>query len=150
MVLIANCIIFLSVIVFSSQLSLRFSCLYSSHFAQAPQVALGSAALDGEERLDQVPRDGWSYGPAAHTQDVQVIVLDPLPGREVVVDDRRTDAPNLVGAHRRAHAAAADRHATFHLQGGNGPCEGHDVVGIVIVLTRAMRAEIDDLMPRGA
>src|SRR5262249_22969353 len=139
MVLIANGTIFSSVIIFSLRFPLRFTYLYGSHFAQTPQVSLGLAACGGQERLDEVPGDGWPYGPAAHTQDVQVIVLDPLPGREVVVDERRTDTPHLVGAHRRTHAAAADRHPTFHLQGGNGPCERDDIVGIVIVLAQAMR-----------
>src|SRR5262249_24204078 len=45
---------------------------------------------------------------------------------------------------------AANRHSAFYLQGGNGPCERHDVFGIVIVLAQAMRAEIDDLMARDA
>src|SRR5437016_4647371 len=150
MVLIATCIIFSSVIVFSSRFFLRFACLYGSYFAQAPQVSLGLAECGGQECLDEVPGDGWPYGSASYTQDVQVIVLDPLLGREVVVDERRADALHLVGTHRCTHTAAAGRHATFDLQGGNGPCERHDVVGIVIVLTQAMRAEIDDLMPRGA
>src|SRR5207244_7637801 len=70
MVLIANCIIFSSVIVFSYRSYLLFSRLYGSHFAQAPQVSLGFAELGGEERLDEVPSDGWSHGPAAHTQAV--------------------------------------------------------------------------------
>src|SRR5262245_40960303 len=67
MVLIANCLICSSVIVFSDRFSLLSSCLYSSHFAQAPQVSLGVADRGGEERLDEVPSDGWSHGPATHT-----------------------------------------------------------------------------------
>src|SRR6266568_8609065 len=47
MVLIANCIIFSSAIVFSYRSYLLFSCLYGSHFAQAPQVSLGLAELGG-------------------------------------------------------------------------------------------------------
>src|SRR6266705_808283 len=99
MVLIANCIIFSSVIVFSSRFFLRFACLYGSDFAQAPQVSLGLAECGGQECLDEVPGDGWPYGPASYTQDVQVIVLDPLLGSEVVVDARRADALHLVGTH---------------------------------------------------
>src|SRR5262249_17217866 len=111
---------------------------------------LGVAEVGGQERLDEVPSDGWSHGPAAHTKNVHMIVLDSLLGREVVVDDRRADAPHLVCTHRRADAAAADRYSTFHLLGDNGPGEGDDVVGVVIPLVQAMSAEIDDLMPRGA
>jgi hypothetical protein len=79
-----------------------------------------------------------------------VIVLNPLLGREVVVDDCCADAPHLVGAHRRAHAATADCHSAFNLVGGDGPGERDDVVGIVIALAQAMSAEIDDLIPRSA
>ncbi len=61
-------------------------CLQGGYFAQAPQVSLGLAKVGGEERLDEVPGDGWSHGPAAHTKDVHVIVFDTLSGREVVVD----------------------------------------------------------------
>src|SRR4029450_14023487 len=99
MVLTATCIIFSSSFVFSSRFFLRFSCLYGSDFAQAPQVSLGLAECGGQECLDEVPGDGWAYGAAAHTQDVQAVVLDPLLGREVVVDDRRADALHLVGTH---------------------------------------------------
>src|SRR6266436_7054599 len=65
MVLIATCIIFSSVIVCSYRFYLLFSCLYGSHFAQAPQVSLGLAECGGQECLDEVPGDGWPYGPAA-------------------------------------------------------------------------------------
>src|SRR5262252_4863442 len=75
MVLIANCTIFSSVIMFSSRFPLRFACLYGSDFAQASQVSLGLAACGGQKCLDEVPGNGWPDGPTAHTQDVQVIVL---------------------------------------------------------------------------
>jgi hypothetical protein len=99
MVLIATCIIFSSVIVFSSRFSLRFACLYGSHFAQAPQVSLSLTERGGQKCLDEIPGNGWTDGPATQTQDVQVIVLDPLLGREVVVDERCADALHLVGTH---------------------------------------------------
>src|SRR5206468_10597793 len=96
-VLIATCIIFSSIIVFSSRFFLRVSCLYGSDFAQAPQVSLGLAECGGQECLDEVPGDGWPYGPASYTQDVQVFVLDPLLVIDVVVDECRTDVLSLVG-----------------------------------------------------
>ena len=36
--------------------------------------------LGFEKRLDQVPGDGWSHSPAAHTKNIHVIVLHPLTG----------------------------------------------------------------------
>ena len=78
-------------------------------------MALGLAIFGGQKRLDEVPRYGWSHRPTAHTKDIHVIVLDPLLGREVVMDQRGADALNLIGTYRRADAAAADRHATIYL-----------------------------------
>ena len=65
---------------------LLFSYFQGSHFAQAPQVSLGLAKLGLKERLDEVPSDSWSHGPATHTKNVHMIVLDTLPRREMVVD----------------------------------------------------------------
>ena len=65
-------------------------------------MSLGLAELSCQERLDEVPGDRRSDGPAAHAEDVQVIVLDTLSGREMVVDQlsavpgtllAQTDAP---------------------------------------------------------
>jgi hypothetical protein len=42
--------------------------------------------LGGEKRLDQVPRHGWSHGPAAHAKNIHMIVLDTLSCRKMVVN----------------------------------------------------------------
>ena len=88
-----------------------------------------------------------SDGPAAHAEDVHVIVLDALLRREMVVDERRADARNLVGADRGADAAAADRHAALHLSRDHGLGERNDEVGIVVAGIQSVRAEVDDFMP---
>src|SRR5215831_12885046 len=88
----------------------KFSRLQRSHFPQSAQVSFGLTVLSRQKRLYKVPSHSRSYRPAAHTQDVHVIVLDALLGREVVMDQCGTDAVNLVGTHRRADVAAADRH----------------------------------------
>src|SRR6266403_4001135 len=96
-------------------LSFRFSIPFlppGKSLCQASQVALGLTELGGQKRLDEIPGHRRSNGSPAHAKDVHVIVLDALPGREVVVDQTGADALDLVGAHRRADAAAADRKAT--------------------------------------
>lgn len=113
-------------------------------------MPLGLAELGGKERLDEVPGDSRPYSPTAHAKDVHVIVLDPLPGREVVVDQASADTRNLVGADRCAHATAAARHATIHFPCNHGLSERDDQVRIVIVRSQGMSAEFDDLMPRRA
>src|SRR5262249_22395982 len=91
------------------------SFFQAGHLAQAPQVPLGLAELGPKERLDEVPGHGRPHGPAAHAEDVHVIVLDSLSGRAVIVDQSGSDARDLVGTDRGADAAAANRRAAVHL-----------------------------------
>jgi hypothetical protein len=75
--------VFSSVIGFAIWLS---RLLQSGDFAESPQVSFSLAVLCREERLNQVPRDGWADSPATHAQDVHVVVFNSLPGGKVVVD----------------------------------------------------------------
>jgi len=113
-------------------------------------VPLGLAELGGQKSLGEVPGDGRPHRPAAHAEDVHVVVLDPLLGGEMVVHQRGAHAWHLIGADRGAHAAAADRHAAIHLPGRHGPGQGDHEVGIVVARIEAMGAEIDHLVPRPA
>src|SRR5262245_48418462 len=113
MVLIANCTIFSSATGVSFHIALRAACFQGSYFAQAPQVSFVLAELSGQERLDEVPGHSRSHGPASHTNNIHVIVLDPLLGREVVVNDRGADAWYLVGTDRCTDTATADRHTAL-------------------------------------
>src|SRR5262249_37888702 len=108
------------------------------------------AKRGGQERLDEVPGHGRSHSPAPHTNNVHVIVLNPLPGREVVVNDRGANAWDLVGTDRSAETTPADRHATPYLYRHHRPRQRDHEVRIVVARVQAMRPEIDDLMPRGA
>ena len=94
--------------------SLRVSCWFQGrHLAQPAQMSFGPAEFGCQEGLDEVPSHSRPNGPATHAEDVHVIILDPLPGREMIVDQRSADAWNLVGADRRPDAAAADRDAAI-------------------------------------
>jgi len=42
--------------------------------------------LGGQKRLDQIPGYRGSEGSSAHAKDVHVVVLDALPGGEMIVD----------------------------------------------------------------
>ena len=100
-------------------------------------MPVGLTELGVEKSLDEVPGDGRPDRPSAHAEDVEVIVLDALLRGEVVVDERRVDAGDLVGADRRANAAAADRHAALYVSRDDGLRERHDEVGIVVVAFKA-------------
>jgi hypothetical protein len=73
-----------------------------SHFTQPAKMPLSLAELRCHERVDQVSSHSRSNGPTAHTDDVHVVVLDTLLGREVIVNQTGADARDLVRTDRRA------------------------------------------------
>ena len=58
------------------------------------------------------------------------------------MDDGGADARDFVGADRRAHSAAANRHAALYPSGNHGLGERHDEVGIVVLGIQRMCAKI--------
>jgi hypothetical protein len=124
---------------------LRFK---GSYFAEAPQMPLGQTKPARQESLDEIPSYGRSHGPAAHTNNVHVVVLDALLGREMVMHEARANARNLVSANGCADPAAADGYAAVHFSRRYCPGQGDNEVGIVVTRVQAVSAEIDYLMPR--
>src|SRR5215831_5587337 len=92
----------------------RSSALEGRHATETAQVPLRLAELGAEERLHQIPRDRGAHRPPAHAEDVHVIVLHALTRGEVIVDQGGADALDLVGAHRGADPAPADRYAAVN------------------------------------
>src|SRR3989442_4295715 len=78
--------------------------LQERDLAQAAQMSRGLAELGGQECLHEIPGHARPHGAATHADDVHVIVLDALPRRKVVMDQRGTDTRHLVGADRGTHA----------------------------------------------
>lgn len=64
----------------------------------------------------------------------------------MIVDECGADAGYLVGTDRCANAAAADRYATLDLVGRDRASERYDEIWIVVILSQAVRAEIDGLV----
>jgi len=56
------------------------------------------AELSCQKSFDKVPSFLVPDTPTTETNNVHVIVLDPLPSREVIIDQSGTDSPNFVGA----------------------------------------------------
>ena len=106
--------------------------------------------LGREKRLDEIPGDGWSYGPATHTKNIHVIILDALPGREMIMNQASAGTLDLVGTYRRPNAAAADREAAIHFPRYHRSREWNDKVGIVVVGAQRVSAEINDFMAGSA
>ena len=113
-------------------------------------MALGLAELGGQKCFDQIPGQFCPNDAAAQANDVHVVVFDALPRREMIFDQGRANACNLIGADRRADAAAADGHAAHHLPLGNRTGEGDHEIRIVILRIQREGAKIGDFMSRGA
>ena len=106
----------------------------------------GVAEFSREKSLHQIPRDCGSFRPAAETQDIQVIVLDALQGGKMIVNRTGARSRNLVGADRRADAAAANGHAPVNLPGGHSLRQWNDIVGVVVVGPQVMGTEISHVV----
>src|ERR1700720_2324657 len=76
--------------------SLLMDSLYfeRSHLAKPAYVPLALAELGCQERIHQVSGDFRSHHPAAHTEDVHVVVLDSLVSRVVILNQPGPDPRN--------------------------------------------------------
>ena len=110
-------------------------------------MAFALTKLSGKKGLNEIPGHRRSHGPSAHAKDVHVVVLDALPGREMVVNQSGANTLNLVGADRSVNATAADRDATIHFPSNHGLTEWDNEIGIIVVRRQLVSAEIDDLVP---
>src|ERR1044071_10087226 len=142
-VLIANCTTCLSS---GMDFSLTFFCFQGSHFAQASQVSFGLTEVCGEKRFDQIPGDGRSHGPAAHTKNIHVIIFDTLPRRKMVFDQRGVCALDLVGTDGGADTASTNCNAAVHHPCHDRPGQWNDEVGVIIVRRQLVGAKIDYLV----
>jgi len=84
-------------------------------------MSRGVAERGAEKRLREIPRHARPDGSATETDDVHVIVLDPLARGKVIVDQPGPDTRKLVGADRGAHTTAADGHAAVYRAGRHRP-----------------------------
>src|SRR5262249_35469997 len=101
-------------------------------------MPFGLAVLCRQVSLDQIPSHFGPHGPSAHAENVHMIVLDSLLGREVILDQRGVDSFHLVGADRCTYPAAADGHAPLHFAFGNRVNEWDDEVRIVVTRIEAV------------
>src|SRR6516162_900131 len=102
------------------------------YLAQTAEVALCPTELTDEKRLNKIPGHGGPNGPAAHTNDIHVIILNPLLSREMIMNESGAYAGDLVGAYRSADAAAADCYPGRHLTRSYRPSKWNYHVGIVV------------------
>src|ERR1043166_3547235 len=90
------------------------------------------AELRGQERLHEIPGHLVPGHAATEADDVHVVVLDALPGGEVIGDERSADSRNLVDADRDADAAAAERDPALDGAAGHRLSERNREVRIVV------------------
>src|SRR5262249_31550574 len=117
-----------------------------SDLCQPAKVAVRATKLGCEGRLDEVPGDGRPDGPSTEADDVHVVVFDALPRGEVIFHEGGPNAGNLVGANRRADAAAADRDTALDFSASYRASERNDEIGVVVLGRQAVGAEVDYVM----
>ena len=100
--------------------------------------------------LGQIPSHFRSHSSSDHAQNVHMVVLDTLPGREMVVDERSPDTFHLIGANGCTHPAAADRNATIHFTGSHCVRQRDNEVRIVVAWIEAVCAKVSDHMASGS
>src|SRR5262249_48398401 len=100
--------------------------------------------------FDQVPGYGRPHRTTAHAQHIHVVVFHSLPGGKMIVDERGANARNLVGADRRADAAAANGDASLDLPCRNGPCKWNDKIRVIASLIDRRAPKINYFIPGGA
>ncbi len=106
-------------------------------------MTLGSAESCGKESLNQFPGKGLADHEATKTDQIEIVVLNPLVRRKCLVNQTRTDAGNFVGHDRCSNSAAANGHAPRHLPSGHGASQRDYIVRIIIVELQAPVSEID-------
>ena|SRR5215471_15758428 len=97
-------------------------------------MSLRLTKLGSKEGFDKVPSQHRSCNSAAQADDVHMIILHPLPRREMVRDQACAGSRNLVGAHRGANAAAANRDSAFYVACRN--CLGQRKNKVRVVIPR--------------
>ena len=75
-----------------------------------------------------------------------MVVLHPLPGRKMIVNQTRPNPTHLVGAHRRPHAAPADRDTSLDLSGGHRTGHRKNKIRKIVPRIDRVRAEIYNLV----
>src|SRR5207244_3256152 len=85
--------------------------LERADLGQAPHVALGAGEAGAHERPGERHRHLGGDDVGAQAEDVGVVVLARLPGREEIVAERGPHSANLVGGDRHSGAAPADQDA---------------------------------------
>ena len=119
------------------------------HLVQAAQVPILLRESGVEKYIHDLSDDGGSHRSSAEAQDIEVIVFNSLPRREMVWDEAGTDARDLVCAHASADSAAAYGDAALRCARSHRAGERNDKIRIIILRVLGMCAEIPHVMPFG-
>jgi hypothetical protein len=103
------------------------------YFRQTAPIPLFTAEARGEKSLQQFPRIGEADDLTPETDQVQIIILDPLMRGERLMYQAGTDSWNLVGSNTGPNTAAADGDTTVHFPGRNRPSLRNDKIRVVVV-----------------
>src|SRR5215470_8574735 len=146
-----------NVIVFSCHSNLRTDLLAIARgghvagfklkdFGQPATMSIYAAEPGSKEALRAVPGNRDTDSPASEAEDVQVIILNTLACRKVIVTECGARPSHFIGGHGSTHAAAAHEDSPLHLSAGHSTSEGKREIWVVVVDVIGRIAKIDDLV----
>jgi hypothetical protein len=108
-----------------------------------------TAKFGAQKCLYEIPSNLWPDCSPTHTQDIHVVILDTLLGREMIVNETCANAFQFVGAHGGADTAAANRHAPVYFARSNCLRQRYYEIRVIVVSRKLVRSKINNLVPPG-
>src|SRR5271154_1345391 len=129
---------------------LFLSCFQGRYFSETPQMPRSLAKFGGQKCLNQIPRQFRTFDASAQTNDIEIVVLNALLRRKMVLNQTCADSFDFVRANRSTDATAANRDATIHFACRHRPRQWNNEIRIVIVENQLVCAEIINFVTRVA
>jgi hypothetical protein len=105
--------------------------------------------MSAQKSLDQLQRERGANDFTAQTKNVHVVVFNALMSGENIMDEGGAHARNLVRGDGCANAAAAESHTSLKLARCDGPSQGNDIIGVVILWVQLVCTKIHNIIPQG-
>ncbi len=87
--------------------------------------------VDGQECADEFFRQFTAYHSRSETEDIHIVILNPLASGKGVMTNSRADTRELVRCHACTHAASADQDPPVSLVSAKGHGNGTGIIRVV-------------------
>jgi len=128
----------------------RSSCssIKESHLAESTEMAGFLTILGTKKCLHKVPGHARTHGAPPHAEDVHVVILNSLLGREMIMNQAGPYTLGFIGTDRGPHTTATNRNTPLHLTSNHCSGQRRDIIGVIIARIQLMSPEVDNFMTR--